>query len=70
MTSQAQHFLETHWPEEWPEYDDEGWAFYKSILKEWELEHEAAIQDRWIEFRDAHQINQAHAAIKDSEATT
>ena len=64
MTSQAQHFLETHRPEEWPEDSDA----YDLILKEWELEYEAAIQDRWIEFRDAHQMEQAHAAISASEA--
>lgn len=48
----AGEFLDKHWPEEWPEYAGEGVAFYESTLKEWELECEAAIQDRWIEFRD------------------
>ena len=57
MISPAQQFMDRHRPEEWPEDSDA----YELILKEWELEYEAAIQDRWIEFRDAHQIKQKAA---------
>ncbi len=53
MTSPAQQFLDRHWPEEWPsEFETGGYEFYDSTLKDWEQEREAAIQDRWIEFRD------------------
>ena len=54
MSKLAQDFMDDHWPDEWPERGDA----YDLILAEWEQEYKAAILDRWIEFRDAHQIKQ------------
>lgn len=41
----AEMFLEQNWSEDWDESD------WEHTLSEWQAEMDAAIDDRWIEFR-------------------
>ena len=50
MISPAQQFLDSNWPEEWPDYGENS-DFYDRIQKEWEEEYQAGIEDRWHDFK-------------------